>query len=89
MNLAQFELDEVVFDAVMHNLMIIGEASNHISDATQQQMPSIEWRKITGLRNIIAHEYFGIDTDIIWDVVQNKVPELLLQLRDAGIPGEK
>ena len=64
------------YDAVVRNLEIVGEAAKHISDELRKQLPSIEWRKVAGLRDMLAHAYFGIDDDILWDVVQNKVPQL-------------
>jgi uncharacterized protein with HEPN domain len=55
---------------------IIGEAAKHISDDRRIQMATVEWREITGMRDLLAHAYFGIDNDILWDVVQNKIPSL-------------
>jgi uncharacterized protein with HEPN domain len=68
--------DDKTYDAVVRNLEIIGEAAKHISEDLRGQMPDIEWRKAAGLRDMLAHAYFGIDNDILWDVVQNKVPQL-------------
>lgn len=68
--------DEKTYDAVVRNLEIIGEAAKHIGEDLRRQMPDIEWRKAAGLRDMLAHAYFGIDNDILWDVVQNKVPQL-------------
>jgi uncharacterized protein with HEPN domain len=68
--------DEKTYDAVVRNLEIIGEAAKHISENLRKQLPDIEWRKAAGLRDMLAHAYFGIDNDILWDVVQNKVPQL-------------
>jgi len=68
--------DERTFDAVVRNLEIIGEAAKHISEDLRKQLTDIEWRKAAGLRDMLAHAYFGIDNDILWDVVQNKIPEL-------------
>jgi len=69
--------DEKTYDAVVRNLEIIGEAAKHISENLRTQLPNIEWRKIAGMRDMLAHDYFGIDNDILWDVVQNKIPELM------------
>lgn len=68
--------DERSYDAVVRNLEIIGEAAKHISADLRKQIPAIDWRKAAGLRDMLAHAYFGIDNDILWDVVQDKIPEL-------------
>ena len=67
------------------NLEIIGEASGRIPERVRQLAPEIEWRKIVGTRNILAHEYFGISLPIVWDVVQNKLDELSAACREACI----
>jgi len=75
-----FFKDYKTFDAVMRNLAIIGEAIKHIPQDIRGKYKEIEWKKIAGLRDIIVHGYFGIDEDIIWDVVENKIPELKPQI---------
>ncbi len=72
----EFLSDERTYDAVLRNLQIIGEAAKRVGAATRRSTPSIDWRKIAGFRDIVVHEYFGIDNTILWDVVANKVPEL-------------
>ena len=69
--LNDLQQDERTYDAVVRNLEIIGEAANHLPSEVQGQAPHIDWRKIVGLRNILAHAYFGIDDDILWDIVQS------------------
>lgn len=71
-----FLADERTFDAVIRNLQIIGEAVKNIPQETRDLAPEIEWRKIAGLRDLLAHAYFQIDDEIIWDIIQNKVQPL-------------
>jgi len=73
---SDLKADEKTYDAVVRNLEILGEAAKHISDDLREQLPDIEWQKVAGFRDILAHAYFGIDDDILWDIVQNKVPQL-------------
>lgn len=73
----QFAADEKTYDAVVRNLEILGEAAKNIPPSIQALMPEVDWRKPAGLRDVIAHAYFGIDDAILWDVIQKKVPELL------------
>ena len=80
-DLARFVDDEKTFDAVVRNLEIIGEAAKHIPAEVQARYPDVEWRSIAGLRDIVAHEYFGIDEDILWDIIMHQVPALLTQVR--------
>jgi len=61
---------------VTRNLGIIGEAVKNIPAEIKRKYPNIEWKKIAGLRDIIIHEYSGINLEIIWDIVVNKIPEL-------------
>ena len=78
---AQFSADLKTLDAVVRNLEIIGEAIKKIPDEIRTKSPDVEWEKIAGLRDILIHEYFGIDTEIIWDVTQNKLPSLAGQIK--------
>jgi len=82
MNLDQFVGDSRTYDAVVRNLEVIGEASKKLPQATRERLPGVEWRKISGLRDYLAHAYFGIDDDILWDVVGNKVPQLATMVRE-------
>jgi uncharacterized protein with HEPN domain len=71
-----FTADRKTQDAVIRNLEIIGEAAGNLPEQFQTIAPEIDWRKIKGLRNILIHEYFGINLSIIWDVVQSKLGPL-------------
>ena len=67
-------------DAVIRNLEIIGEAVKRLPGNLRNRYPDIEWKKIAGLRDILIHSYFGIDVEIVWDVVKNKLPEFKEQI---------
>jgi len=71
-----FSSDLKTQDAVVRNLEIIGEAARHLPAEITDRVPAIEWPKIMGLRNILTHEYFGINLAIIWDIVQHKLDPL-------------
>ena len=75
-NYEQLAADELILDAVIHNLQIIGEAVKNIPPEVRDRYPRIQWRKIAGLRDIIAHAYFTIDDRIVWDIINNKLPLL-------------
>lgn len=78
---AAFAQDLKTVDAVVRNLEVIGEASKKIPTEIRTRYPSIEWKKISGLRDILIHEYFGIDIDIIWDIVKTEIPRLKASLK--------
>ncbi len=69
--------DPVLSRAVVRSLEIIGEASNKLDADFKSDHPEIEWRKIINTRHKLIHDYFGVDYDIVWDIVSNKLPELL------------
>jgi uncharacterized protein with HEPN domain len=71
-----FLADEMRFDAVIRQLEIIGEASNHISENYRLAHPKINWRQLIGLRNLLIHAYFGIDKQMISQIVFLNLPEL-------------
>lgn len=66
---------QIVVDAVIRNLEIIGEASKNIPDGIKKKYMSIPWKRMVGLRNIIAHGYFGIDLSIVWEIITKNLPE--------------
>ena len=71
-----FVMDELIQDGVVRNLEVIGEAVKNIPEDIKDKKPEVEWKKIAGLRDILIHDYFGIDEDIVWDAVKNKLPGL-------------
>jgi uncharacterized protein with HEPN domain len=74
--------DDRTYHAVIHCLLILGEATKRVPPDVRMRLPDVEWRKITGMRDWLAHAYFSIDDDILWDVIDNKVPGLMRKLQD-------
>jgi uncharacterized protein with HEPN domain len=73
--------DELVIDAVARNLEIIGEAARQLPEEFKQLHTQVHWTQIAGLRNRIVHDYFGLDLEIIWEIIQHDLPELEKQVR--------
>lgn len=75
-----FRKDELIQTWVLHHIQILGEAASRISDEFQEEHPDIPWFKIIGMRNILVHDYFHIDIDVVWSVVENDLPALYDQV---------
>jgi uncharacterized protein with HEPN domain len=73
---AAFGRDERTVEAVCFALVVIGEAASHVPNDVQIAAPGIPWRKMTAMRNIAAHEYFGLDLDTVWQTATVDVPAL-------------
>jgi uncharacterized protein with HEPN domain len=71
-----FEQNELIQTWFTQNLQIIGEASRSLSSQIRDQYPAIPWTKMIGMRNILTHNYFEIDLDIVWAVVEQELPSL-------------
>ena len=71
-----FAADDRTIDAVVRNLEVIGEAVKRLPTELRARDSRTDWQKIAGLRDILIHQYFGIDVDILWDIIRNKLPSL-------------
>ena len=71
----EFQSNSMMYYACVKQLEIIGEAANHLSTDLKNSEPEIQWREIIDLRNILIHEYFGVDTKIVWDIIKVDIPE--------------
>jgi uncharacterized protein with HEPN domain len=73
---SEFENNELIQSWIVRQLQIIGEASSRLSKNFRTSHPEIPWLKIIGMRNILVHDYFGIDKTIVWAAVENELPSL-------------
>ena len=81
-NHEEFYQNQIVFDAVLMNFVVIGEAVSRLTDDFISKNNHIDWIKIKGLRNIIAHDYFGVDAEEIWQVVKNIISDFDRQIKE-------
>ena len=81
---AQFADNELVYDAVLRNLELLGEAAKQIPNSVRLCHPDVPWRRIAGLRDVLAHAYFGLEDETIWQIVSISIPALRLQLDAVG-----
>jgi uncharacterized protein with HEPN domain len=73
--------DEVLCRALIRSLEIIGEVARKLDHDFKAMHANVEWRKMAGTRDRLIHDYFGVDYDIVWDIIENKLPELENQIR--------
>ena len=90
MTRTEFEADKKTVHAVVRDLEVIGEAIKSVPAEVRARHPQVPWQRVAGLRDILIHHYFEIDIDIVWDIIQNKLPKLKLQIQAVlGDSGEK
>jgi uncharacterized protein with HEPN domain len=78
---AMFEADELIQTWVIHHIEVIGEACRSLPAEFQARHSNIPWADIIGMRNLLVHHYFGIDTDAVWNVAENDIPELKMNIQ--------
>jgi uncharacterized protein with HEPN domain len=82
----KFEADELIQNAVMHVIQVVGEAATKVSDTFKTAHPEIPWKAISGMRHRLVHDYTRIDVPTVWRVVQTHLPPLIVQLETLVPP---
>ncbi len=89
MDEARFVTSGLNYDATLHNLILLGEAATHVPDHVRDFADYIAWRQVVGTRNRLIHGYLGIKNEIIWDIIQNEIPQLLEQLQVLKVAADE
>lgn len=77
MTFQAFCADEKTVDAVIRNLIVIGEAAQHIPSENEMRHPELPWARTRGVRNVVVHEYFGVDLSVLWETAKRNLPPLV------------
>ncbi|MBU1208439.1 MAG: DUF86 domain-containing protein [Proteobacteria bacterium] len=77
----EFEKDELIQTWVVHHLQIVGEAASKLGRGFHEQHPSIPWPQVIAMRNVLVHDYFGVDLEEVWRVIQRDLPGLKSNLQ--------
>ena len=84
-----FEKSGLNYDATVRNIELIGEAATHISAEVRELYPNFPWRQVIATRNQLIHGYLGIDNDILWNIIKEDIPELIVELNKIKSSFEK
>jgi uncharacterized protein with HEPN domain len=84
-NQENFRSSRLIQDAVIRNLQTMAESAGRLSDESKKLAPDLPWRAIAGFRNVVVHDYLGLDLDAIWLVVENHLDPLKIGLKKIGI----
>jgi len=87
LNYEGFCHDKKAMQAVLYNFAVIGEAARKMPEKVTARYPAVPWREMGDMRNIVIHEYFGINTEILWETVQNELPLLVTKVKDILADG--
>lgn len=88
-NWQELERDDLRLDAILMNFVNLGECVSRFSEPFHSLHPEIEWGKIKGLRNIVAHDYWGVDVEMVWEIMRDNVPKLASQITKLLAPSHR
>ncbi|MCX8505789.1 MAG: DUF86 domain-containing protein [Alphaproteobacteria bacterium] len=80
LNFGEIFADQILVDAILWNILVIGEAANQIPNDIRTELPDVPWRNIISMRNQVVHVYFGLNNNILWSVIKTHLPQLISQL---------
>ena len=80
MDYDEFAENEMAVDAVIRNFEVIGEAVNNIPEEIKKKFPDVEWSEAVGFRNVLIHNYFGLDTEAVWDTIKENIPSFKIHI---------
>lgn len=81
-SVSDLESDQILFRAILYSFMIIGEATSYVPESLQGNYTEIPWRLMKDMRNVMAHEYFQIDVQILWNTITKSLPKVVSQLEE-------
>ena len=84
-NVDEFYAHKVIFDACLMNFIVIGEMVLRLDESFKENNEGIEWSKIKGFRNIVAHNYFGVDAEEVWQIIKGRIPDLKERLEKLQV----
>lgn len=82
MSFEEFCQDRKTYSAVIREFEVIGEAVGQLPDELKQHHPNVEWQDVKDFRNLLAHEYFGVDLEIVWEIIKDDLPALISEVKD-------
>ncbi|KAB8316751.1 DUF86 domain-containing protein [Tolypothrix campylonemoides VB511288] len=82
MTFEDFQVNQTITKAVLYDFVIIGEATRNVPVAIVSRYPEIPWRLMGNMRNVMTHEYFQVDLEIIWNTIKSSLPSLIPQIQD-------
>lgn len=85
----EFFVNTMEQDAIVRNLQTLAESTQRLSDKTKQRKPKVDWRAIAGFRNVVVHDYLGVDLERIWHIIEFDLPSLKVSIDELVVESEE